>query len=157
MTQVMTALDFCLLEGHVPSVNPRHQAAFGGVGACARCGRRLDAGIRARDLEQERRWVTEAADMAQYVHDADNAAASMNAYREKRAGDGPWRDLPRDWIRESEEECADLANYLCAALQELGDDRDDEDHAKCQMLLRMALAASVTAFTALGEYRRTDL
>ena len=157
MTNTMSALDFCLLEGHVRSVNPRHQAAFNGVGACSRCGRRMDLGVLPRDLEQERRWIEQASEMAQYVPDPVNAAAALNAFREKRSGSGPWRDLPRDWIREGEEECADLANYLCAALQELGEDRDDEDHAKCQMLLRMAMAASVTAFTALSEYRRADL
>lgn len=153
----MTALDFCLLEGHVPSANPRHQAAFDGAGACARCGRKMDNRTMGRDLEWERKQVREAAEMAQYVHNAADTASALCRFRERRMGDGPWRDLPRAWITEAEEETADLANYLLAQLQELGDERDDEDHAKLQMLLRMALAASVTAFAALGEYRRTDL
>ncbi len=157
MSTNMTALDFCLLEGHVPSANPRHQAAFEGAGACARCGRKLDTRTMARDLEWERKQVHEAAEMAQYVANAADIANALNSFRERRMGEGPWRDLPRAWITECEEEAADLANYLLAQLQELGDERDDEDHAKCQMLLRMALAASVTAFAALGEYRRTDL
>lgn len=153
----MTALDFCLIEGHVPSANPRHQAAFAGVGACARCGRRMDDSVMARDPEWEREQVHQAAEVAQYVVNAADTAAALNRFRDRRLGEGPWRDLPRAWITEAEEECADLANYLLAQLQELGDERDDEDHAKCQMLLRMALAASVTAYAALGEYRRTDL
>jgi len=153
----MTALDFCLLEGHVASVNPRHRAAFGGVGACARCGRKMEGTVLERDPEWEREQIRLAAEVAQYVTDPENTANSLNSFRERRMGKGPWRDLPRAWITEAEEETADLANYLLAQLQELGNDRDDEDHAKCQMLLRMALAASVTAYAALGEYRRTDL
>jgi hypothetical protein len=152
MTMTTTPYDECLQRGHVPqdAANPRLQHL------CGRCGRVRQTEV-PRDLDAERRWVLEAAEFAQYVHDPENAAASLNAYRERRMGQGPWRDWPRDFIRESEEEVVDLANYLCGALQELGEDRDDEDAAKCQMLLRMALGAAVTAYAALAEYRRTDL
>lgn len=148
----ITPYDECLQHGHVPqsAANPRLQHL------CGRCGRVRLAEV-PRDLEAERRWVSEAAEHAQYVHDGENIAASLNSYRERRMGQGPWRDWPRDFITESEEEAVDLANYICGALQELGDERDDEDAAKCQMLLRMALSATVTAYAALAEYRRTDL
>lgn len=153
MTATLAPFDVCKLEGHVENqyANPRLQHL------CGRCGRLRVGQTRERDIEQEQEWVREAAEFAQYVHNPDDTAAALNSYRQRRAGSGPWRDLPREWIREAEEEAVDLANYVCAALQELDPERDDEDAAKCQMLLRMALAATVTAFAALGEYRRADL
>jgi hypothetical protein len=110
-----------------------------------------------RDLEKEGEWIAEAAEFAQYVNNPIGSAASLMQYRQLRMGDGPWRNVSqRDWITEAEEEFVDGSAYITAALQELGEDRNDEDHAKCQMLLKMALAASITAYAALGEFRRTD-
>lgn len=148
----VTAFDLCKLEGHPgPSRNPRLSHL------CERCARPLASDEMERDIEQESRWIAEAAEYAQYVQNAEGIAASLGQYRQLRMGDGPWRNVSqRDWITEAEEEFVDGSAYITAALQELGEDRNDEDHAKCQMLLKMALSASITAYAALNEYRRTD-
>lgn len=153
MPETLAPFDVCKLEGHVENqyANPRLQHL------CGRCGRVRVVLEQERDIDQEQQWVREAAEFAQYVHNPEEIAAALNSYRQRRAGTGPWRDLPRDWITEAEEEAVDLANYVCAELQQRDADRDDEDEAKCQMLLRMALAATVTAYAALSEYRRADL
>lgn len=155
----LTAFDFCKIEGHVRPVNPRHLAAFDGAGACSRCGRRLEADEMTRDVEKEREWTREAAQYAQYVANPDEIAEALSSFREVRMGSGPWRDVSsRDWITEALEECADLSAYIIAALQELElEERDDEDALKCWMLLRMALAASVTAYSSLGGFRHAAL
>lgn len=156
---VVSAFDLCKIEGHVRPVNPRHLSAFDGLGACARCGRQLEKDEMARDLEKERGWTLDAAQYAQYVANPDEVAAALSAYREMRTGSGPWINVSeRDWITEALEEVADLSAYLMAALEKLElDGRDDEDGNKCWMLLRMTLAASVTAYASLSQYRSADL
>jgi hypothetical protein len=48
----------------------------------------------ARDLDQERRWVAEAAQYAQYVTEPDGIAEAFSTYRELRTNaDAPWRDV----------------------------------------------------------------
>ena len=149
----LTAFDLCKIEGHPgASANPRYSHL------CERCGRSMVPDELARDVDQERQWVFDAAEFAQYVNNPEGVASALCAYRDLRMGDGPWRNVSqRDWIREAEEECVYLSAYVTAALQNLGDDRDDEDADKCRMLLKMALCSAITAFAALGEYRSADL
>jgi len=152
MTEVLDGFDLCKKEGHIRTkvANPRMQAL------CGRCGRLRGPDEMERDLGAERRWVIEAAEVAQYVHDPVAVSVALNSCRDLRIGNGPWRNVSeRDWILEAEEEAVDLGAYLTAALQEMGEGREDEDADTCRMLLKIALAASVTAFAALGEFRRT--
>jgi hypothetical protein len=142
----LTAYDECKVHGHAgPNANPRQQHL------CSRCGRALDPDEMQRDVEQERRWTADAATFAQYVADADRAAAALSAFRERRMGEGPWRDVSqRSWRTEALEEVADLSAYLLAAMTALKqEERNDEDADRDQMLLFMALSAAVTAFDAL--------
>jgi hypothetical protein len=113
----------------------------------------------ARDLDQERRWVAEAAQYAQYVTEPDGIAEAFSTYRELRTNaDAPWRDVKqRNFAIEAMEEAVDLSAYVMALLQMIDADRDDEDAGKAIMLLKMALAASVTAYASLSEYMRVDL
>lgn len=152
MIATMTAFDLCKVEGHPGrSRNPRHSHL------CERCGRPYEEPSMERDLAKEREWTREAASMAQYVPEPELLADVFSSYRESRTGSGPWLGN-RDWITEGIEECADLSAYMMAALQELElEDRDDEDALKAWMLLRIALAASCTAFGALSQYRTVDL
>lgn len=151
----ITAYDECLQSGHIPqdAANPRLQHL------CGRCGRIREADEMQRDVDQERRWTADAATFAQYVADPDRAAAALSAFRERRMGDGPWRDVSqRSWRTEALEEVADLSAYLLAAMTALAQqNRDDEDADRDRMLLFMALSASVTAFDALRAVEQEEL
>jgi hypothetical protein len=155
---IFTALDICLEEGHVYPTNPRAQAAFGGLGACARCGRAMPSDRRERDLERERDWTLQAAKYAPYVSDPEPLAESFSRFRESRTGTGPWLQVSeRDWIVEALEEVADLSAYICAQIAELEEqDRDDEDAGKLLMLLQIAHSSAASAYAALIQYRPAD-
>lgn len=154
-SSTMTPYDECLQSGHIPTAiaNPRLQ------NLCGRCGRLREPDEMARDLDQERRWVAEAAQYAQYVTEPDGIAEAFSTYRELRTNtDAPWRDVKqRNFAVEAMEEAVDLSAYVMALLQMIDADRDDEDAGKAIMLLKMALAASVTAYASLSEYMRVDL
>ena len=155
----MTAYDFCKIEGHVKPVNPRHKAAFDGAGCCSRCGRKLEVDETTRNVELEEKWTLDAARYAQYVVDHHAAAATMNMYRSARTGgSSPWRDVSeRNWIDEAIEECVDLNAYLCAEMQRLVDNYENhEGWDKQVMLVRMAMAASITAFHSLMQAKKMD-
>jgi len=151
MTEVLDGFDVCKIQGHVETkvANPRMQDL------CGRCGRLRGDDTMDRDIETERRWIREAADSAQYVADPEAISELFGAFRERRCGKGPWLDVTgRDWIEEALEEAADQANYVMAAMQQLAlEGRVDEDADRCEMLLRISLGASLTAYNALIQYR----
>ncbi len=155
MTETLAGFDLCKIEGHVGTdvANPRMQDL------CGRCGRLRGDDTMLRDVETERRWIREAADSAQYVADPDSISELFGTFRERRCGSGPWLDVTgRDWIEEALEEAADQANYVMAQMQQLHlEGRVDEDAGKCEMLLRISLGASLTAYNALIQYRAAAL
>lgn len=155
MNATLIGYDVCKIEGHVKTdeSNPRRQHL------CGRCGRLMGPDEMKRDIAQERQWTADAARFAQYVSDPETVASAMSSFREARMGEGPWMDVTqRDWSEEAIEECADLSAYMLAAIQELDEqDRDDEDAAQARMFMFIALSASVTAYQALSDLRRTDL
>lgn len=116
---------------------------------------------RARDYQRERAYTIEAATVAQYVADPVAVGQALSRFREERSISGEWHCWSRrDWIRESEEEIADLSAYLCAEMDRLEErvqaEGDNEAFGELWMLLRIALAASCTAYGALMHYRRCD-
>lgn len=154
-SSTLVGYDECKIFGHVPTdvQNPRLQ------NLCGRCGRVREPDELGRDLDRERRWISEAAQYAQYVSEPDGISEAFSTYRELRTNsDAPWRDVSsRNFAVEAIEEAVDLSAYVMALLQQIDEGRDDEDAGKAIMLLKMALAASVTAYASLSEYMRVDL
>lgn len=116
---------------------------------------------RVRDLDRERAYTLEAASVANYLSDPVAVAQALSRFREQRSIGPDWhRWSDRDWIQESAEEIADLSAYLCAEMDRLEErvqaEGDNEEFGTLWMLLRIALAASCTAYGAILEYRQRD-